>query len=216
MGDATDAAAITQDSGAGDAAAKADASSPTDAAQVDAASTTADGGVCGPYCHVMFVTSTTYTGNLGGQAGADKKCQDRAAMSGVPAISSRVGRFVAWISTGNPGDPGMTGRLPMAGSYARVDGKVIAGSRAELLSGMVQININVDESGSAVVTGNQQGAAWTGTATSGTTSLHTCLDWTSMNDQGEIGRSSDATSTWTDAGSTSCSQSRHLYCLDLF
>lgn len=194
-----------------------DASTGTEAsAATDALAPGIDGGACGAGCHAMFVTSTTSTGNLGGESGADKKCQLAAAASMLPAISSRAARFVAWISTGNSGDPGIAARLPLSGTFARVDGKLIAGSVGELLSGTIRINIVEDENGSAVATGNLQGAAWTGTAANGKTSMNTCTAWSGTNGGGDIGKSSDSTSTWTEGGPVSCAQAKHLYCIELY
>ena len=41
---------------------------------------------------LVFVTSTTHNGNLGGVAGADAICNARAAAAGLP------GSYLAWIS----------------------------------------------------------------------------------------------------------------------
>ncbi len=185
-----------------------------DANVVDAATGNSDGGACGAGCHVMFVTSDTFLPTLGGQAGADQKCKDAAKMSKIPAIASRSARFVAWISTGMQGDPGMGARLPAIGTFQRPDGKPIARSVAELLSGMIKINIVEDESGSAILTGNLMGAVWTGTATNGKTSTNTCGDWSTTNGGGSIGQASEVNANWTDAGAVACNQSKHLYCLE--
>jgi hypothetical protein len=193
-----------------------DAADPLDASVSDGP--LADAGACGPGCHVMFVTSTTFTGNLGGQAGADLKCQAAATNSTSAAIRMSSSRMVAWISTGNTNDPGMTARLPAgAATFARVDGKLIAGSVSELLSGTIRINIVEDESGSAIQTGNLNGASWTGTQTNGKTSGNTCADWTAMNagNSGDIGQASEVNANWTDAGPVQCNQTKHLYCLEL-
>ena len=164
----------------------------------------------------MFVTSGVFSGNLGGQAGADAKCKTAAAASKVPAISARAQKFIAWISTGNNGDPGMTTRLPASpATFARVEGKGIAASVTELLSGTIKINIVEDESGSAIQTGNLTGATWTGTAPNGTTSQNTCSDWTSgANGSGDVGQASETNANWTNAGPVQCNQTKHLYCLE--
>ena len=41
--------------------------------------------------NIVFVTSTTYDGNLGGLAGADQKCQDCAEAAGLPKILTKRG-----------------------------------------------------------------------------------------------------------------------------
>ena len=217
-GGGADAGLVTADgSGPAEGDAGVDTSVPmTDAGAVDGSTDNADAGACGVGCHVMFVTSATFPATLGGQAGADKKCQDAALGSHVAAISSRSKRFVAWISTGNQGDPGMGARLPSgAATFARVDGKLIAGSVTELLSGAIRVNIVEDESGSAIATGNLVGASWTGTAATGKTSTYTCADWTVTNGGGDIGKATDTTSTWTEGGAVACTQTKHLYCIEL-
>src|SRR5262245_41660475 len=65
----------------------------------------------------MFVTSTTYQGgNLGGLAGADAKCADRAAAAGL------TGAYKAWLSDSHKS---AASRLTHSvGSYSLIDGTV--------------------------------------------------------------------------------------------
>lgn len=44
--------------------------------------------------NIVFVTSVTYNGNLGGFAGADQKCQTLATATGLPQNTDK-----AWLST---------------------------------------------------------------------------------------------------------------------
>ena len=67
----------------------------------------------------VFVTSQTFTGNLGGIAGADQKCQDLADAAGLPGI------YKAWLADSDPASapaqpfhPGAQ-RLPAAGASDR-------------------------------------------------------------------------------------------------
>ncbi len=53
-------------------------------------------GICSHNKKIVFVTRATYTGSLGGAAGANSKCQDSARTANL------YGKFSAWIS----GDPG--------------------------------------------------------------------------------------------------------------
>ncbi len=212
----TDAAGGSADAGAeSDGTVAADAGGGDDGAVADATKPAADGGACGQACHVMFVTSATFSSNLGGQAGADQKCQAAAASSKIQAIAARSNRFVAWISTGAFDSLGMGARLPaVPATFARVDGQLIAGSVAELRSGNIRINIVEDENGSAIATGNLAGATWTGTRSNSRTSQNTCADWTSISGNGDIGQSSEVSTNWTEAGAVPCNQTKHLYCLE--
>ncbi len=197
------------DAGVVDAGEEADTSPPADAGSLP--------GVCGTDCHVVFVSSKTYAGSsLGGVAGADAKCQALAAASSSAAVRARASRFTAWISSGNANDPGMTARLPAAGRFHRIDGASIAESVAELLSGAIRVNINLDENGNTIQTGQLQGASWTGTQGNGKTSGATCANWTTAGGQGDIGRATSVDATWTNYTPFDCSAVRHLYCFDRF
>ena len=47
----------------------------------------------------VFVTSTTHTGDLGGIAGGDGICNDRAADAGLPGV------YKAWLATSDADAP---------------------------------------------------------------------------------------------------------------
>jgi len=77
---------------------------------------------------IMFATSVGYTGNLGGIAGADAKCQALADASILAQVKGRT--FLAWVSTtATPVAVRMShGTLP----YLRTDGITIASSFNDL------------------------------------------------------------------------------------
>lgn len=76
--------------------------------------------LCFSSFNTIFVTSTTYTiPTLGGVAGADALCQERAAASGLS------GNFVAWISDGSSS---VLSRLGAARGWLRPDGLPFADS----------------------------------------------------------------------------------------
>lgn len=59
---------------------------------------------CGENCkieHVAFVTSETYTGNLGGFSGADTKCQTLANKASMETMNFGKLKFKAWIADNN-------------------------------------------------------------------------------------------------------------------
>lgn len=111
------------------------------------------GGTCGIACGcdqrgkcIIFVTSTSYTGKLGGLSGADAICNERAKAAGL------VGVYQAWLCDGRTA-PATPGRCNQAGvPYLRTDGARIADDWANLTDGSLLLNsINRDEFGTAVV-----------------------------------------------------------------
>jgi len=124
----------------------------------------------------VFVTSNTYTGNMGGVSGADAICQMHADAAGLP------GQYQAWLSNSylsvlNPYSPNED--FPHDQSpYVLVDGTPIAYGWSDLTDGEILHPIDMDENG-------DQGAApvvWTGTSNRGLPDLETCFDW-----QSEVG-----------------------------
>jgi hypothetical protein len=91
--------------------------------------------------NLMFVTSTTQTGNLGGLAGADAICQARAQAGG------RAGTYKAWISTSTVN---ANTRFGSASGWVRVDGKPFANTLADLGNGKIFYPPNLDELGNNV------------------------------------------------------------------
>lgn len=177
---------------------------------------TAQGYTLPPACIItVFVTSATYTGNLGGLDGAHAKCQAAADAAGL------LGTFRAWMSdsTTSPStDPSFTrGSFP----YVRVDGATIADNWVDLTDGTLQQPLDRDENGAI-----QWITVWTGTRPSGdpwsTGGNKYCDDWTSAGPPGGmIGREGlvgDNTMTdfrWTDdAPPAECPTTRALYCFE--
>ncbi|MBN9163842.1 MAG: hypothetical protein J0I07_22935 [Myxococcales bacterium] len=164
----------------------------------------------------VFVTSTSYDGNLGGLSGADAKCQVHADAAGLS------GTFKAWLSdaTGSPS----TRFTRSADPYALVDGTVIADDYAELTSGSLQHPIDKTETGGAPPVQPVFGRAvvWTGTSESGNVYwlTHTCSNWTSSvyDPQGNIvailGETNETTG-WSFAyGGTYCDRMNALFCFE--
>lgn len=148
--------------------------------------------------NVMFVTSETYNGNLGGLSGADQKCAASAASAGLS------GTFIALLSspTQNAFD-----RLGDARGFVRPDGKPIAGSPVELREGRFAYPPNLDADGAL-----QSDWVWTGRTAD-------CAGWTSNSDTPPYGGDAgDATLSGDAAfgyGSMSCTTSLHLYCSEV-
>lgn len=159
----------------------------------------------------VFLTSTTYTGNLGGVAGADQKCQDQAANAGLK------GTWRAWVSVARSSVNSRFTRT--SGNYIKLDGSVIAHGWADLTDGQLDANgINITEQGKTVVA---QTSVWTSTSVTGETVAYTdgtsnCSAFTSI-DNGAIsliGFSATGTSAWTSAYPDICAKSFPLYCFE--
>jgi hypothetical protein len=170
-------------------------------------------GVCkpAPEVSVVFITSGTTTGNIGGLNGADQKCQSEADAAGLSGL------FVAFLSTSSVD---ARDRIPDA-KYLRVDKTVVADSRSDLLDGSLDAPINVTATG-AVLTSTVR--PWTGTNQSGTSTGNTCQNWTT-GAQGECStplytaRSGEGTATnksWTDLTNYCCwAPFTRLYCFQV-
>lgn len=167
---------------------------------------------------VVFATSVTFTGNLGGLAGADAKCQALADAAKLPGL------FRAWLSDG--AHPVANRFTHPEVSYVLPTGAVVADNWTALTSGTLLNAINQTESGGfpPVSTGPTPCGGklvWTNTAPNGDVSgTNDCWDWTSESDAGEgaagLGVSGSTSSQWTHwcTGSTPCSNRALLYCFE--
>ena len=170
----------------------------------------------------VFVTDTTYFGDIGGLAGADAECQARAERA------SLTGKWTAWLSTTDVDPPGPGGiiegvdardRIP-DGQYQLVDGTIIANDKDDLTDGSLNAPINLDQFGNSP----SAGVVWTGTNLRGTFSGTNCSNWTTAggsqrcaegdDDCGDRGNSSITTPQWTKipGAPTTCNSFFHLYC----
>ena len=175
---------------------------------------TMGGDGCSAQCQdewkYAFVTSQTFSGMLGGQAGADTECNLLAANGLHP------GEYKAWLSTaGVPAkdhlaDPGVP--------YRNTADQVIATEFVDLLDGDLDANLQYDETGAVIPFGTCW--VWTGTNNDGEVYLGgndlglACDDWVSGNDldEGQIG-SCDSPTGWTQTGATdTCEVENRIYC----
>ena len=90
---------------------------------------------------IVFVTSDTYDGDLGGLVGADAKCQALADAAGLD------GTFRAWLS--DDAESPSTRFTQSTDPYWLVDGTVVADSWADLIHGSIAHAIDLDEAGEA-------------------------------------------------------------------
>src|SRR5262249_60557677 len=83
-----------------------------------------------PSGKLVFVSSTTYTGNLGGLSGADAKCQSLATSAG------HAGTFKAWLSDDVTDAKSRLTHSTMP--YVLVDGTIVATGFTDLTSGTLR------------------------------------------------------------------------------
>jgi hypothetical protein len=153
----------------------------------------------------VFVTSSTWGGNLGGVLGADAKCQSLADGAGLS------GTYKAWLSSG-----AVSARERLTHSafpYALVTGDKVADDWADLTDGTLDHAINVDQFGNAVTSNS----VWTGTTTAGDEGfLWNCSGWYDAGPvmSGGYGRHDLSDGRWTNAQLDLCNVSNRLYCFE--
>ena len=170
----------------------------------------------------VFVTDTVYTGGLiGGLAGADMKCEARAAAAGLS------GTYKAWLS--DSVTSAAARHTHSTGAYLLVDGSMVAANWTELTSGNHQRAIDLDPFGAAHVasiTCQVIGGVmpvWTATRIDGRSAEGEplfCGDWTKIDIGGGIPnglvgdvRASDI--KWTSSNcALSCTDEAALYCIE--
>lgn len=160
---------------------------------------------------IMFTTSTTYNGDLGGLSGADTKCQDRATAGGLP------GTYKAWLSSSTVSASSRLDHSTLA--YKNTNNQIVQTNWSNLTSGgnlLAQSGYN--EFGAFT-----SDSAWTNTTGLGAikqaTALYTCNDWNLNSNvyRGYTGMPAHSSgSFWTDfAGGAydTCDYPRALLCV---
>lgn len=160
-----------------------------------------------PISKRVFVTSTTYNGNLGGLSGADAKCQTRANTTNLG------GTWKAWLSSVTIS---ASSRLQHnSGQYVLLNGTIIANDWNELTtltSGIIKSPINLNELNSQILSSD----VWTNTHNDGYQGQYNdCNNWldNSSSAYGGTGRS-DQTFSWTAYAARNCSTIARLYCFE--
>jgi hypothetical protein len=150
----------------------------------------------------FFVSSATFSGALGGLAGADAKCNTAAQAASLP------GTFIAWLSDSHTD---AIQRVQDVGPWSLVVGPVVFNNKASLTTGPIAPP-GQDEHGHPLLT-----RVWTGTAGGGVMGTSICNDWTSAagSDFGIAGDSTSTSSSWTSSnGRPSCADTYPIYCLE--
>lgn len=163
-----------------------------------------------PPSKVVFISSATYNGNLGGLSGADTNCQNLA--NAVPGLTGKT--WKTWLSDGVTS--AATRFAHSSVQYALINGTVVANDWTDLVDGTLRSSINITEKGTSVSSG-----IWTNTSISGgingTDSNSTCSNWTNsgVSRKGKRGTSSNTNYKWTADGTTSsCNNQLRLYCFE--
>lgn len=160
--------------------------------------------------YIVFVSSLTYTGNLGGLSGADVECNTLASAAGLP------GTYKAWLSDSvASASSRLTHNSHAYGLSDRVT--VIANNWTDLTDGNLDHAINMDENGASIIANKR---AWTNTTMNGSirtvTADGTCNNWQSSNPGigGLTGLSTANNADWTWYFITSCDSPLRLYCFE--
>ena len=178
------------------------------------------------YGKTVFATPGRYTGDLGGLAGADAKCQERADNAGLP------GTYKAWLSDRTSSVRDRFDRDYDDFPFIRTDGARVANDWTDLMDGTLIVAIDKNEFGNSNNGGASSDYVWTNTDTSGNTLETTlgsnldCDGWTTstsalFGNVGSVLRSDSqaalsvggAPYTWTnDNRASRCNTQRRLYC----
>lgn len=154
---------------------------------------------------IVFATSTTHDGNLGGLSGADAICQSRAASQSI------AGTFRAWLST--PTTSADARLTHSTTPYILRNSAVVAADWDDLTDGTLNWPINLTET--LVVL--PAASAWSASTASGSyaSTAGSCMDWTSNfgANNAVFGDVQSTSATWTIQSFGACSQARHLYCI---
>lgn len=152
--------------------------------------------------NIMFVTSTGYSGNLGGLAGADTACQARAQAAG------HAGTYRAWLSTTTVN---AIDRLSGAAGWMRVDGRPLAASASDVGHGKLLYPPRLDELGMDV----GADTARTATTVGGVLATESdCGAWTNPSASLWVvaGNPAGSSTLFSVSGSVHCNDQRRIYC----
>lgn len=162
----------------------------------------------------VFITSTLYSGNLGGLAGADAKCASAATAAGL------AGTYLAWIAD-NTDASGPATRFTQASiPYRAVGLTKIADNWTGLVGGTLLTDLNKDEYGnpSSISSGNYSGQKpfHSNVNADGTrVGASNCTGWTVTTGNGQAGDAKQSGATWSNATSQSCTTFAlmHILCV---
>jgi hypothetical protein len=148
-----------------------------------------------------FVSSAIVTGAFGGIAGADKICNDLAKAQGL------AGTYVAWVSTTGTN---AIDRITANGPWQRVDGPVVAQTKAQLATGTLTTALLRDEKNQTPPAAEDR--VWTATGADGKfVGGSDCAGWTGAGN-GRVGEAEHTDSRWTALTDEACTEVNRVYC----
>lgn len=160
---------------------------------------------------LVFVSSETYYGDLGGLDGADAKCQALADAAGL------FGEYKAWLSDATTSAESRLNHNPRP--YILVDGTVVADDWADLTDGNIDNPINLTELNE---TPTEDGGVWTNSDYLGGPICYgldvcACVSWTNSFEGfagfiGFIGSTDHYWSGTSDGPVVHCAEPWRLYC----
>lgn len=154
--------------------------------------------------NIVFVSSSSSSGNLGGLAGADAECQRLAEDANL------AGTYRAWLSAPGAAAPiHAPTRIPGGGPFVLVNGDLVATNVSDFIDrDGPDIALNVTQWNAARST-----SVWTGTTAGGTYGGLACSVWNTTTATGIVGTTTSHAADWTDTGAAAtCSTSAALYC----
>jgi hypothetical protein len=169
--------------------------------------------------NIMFITSKTFTGALGGVAGADKICTDLAHGAG---LSGNYRAYLSYRTTPNA-VVNAPERFVDASGWVRPDGKPVMDAIEQMHKGTLVNPPRVMEDQKDITDSQTNPFAWTGTNTDG---LHggnygecepvgAFAPWNGTGTSSFFGIATYTTSAVVRSDGTTCTQQLHLYCLGI-
>lgn len=171
----------------------------------------------------IFLSSQTYTGAIGGIAGADARCQALATAAGLR--KGMPSTFLAWYS-GDGVSPQSRFTRPTV-PYVLVNGTVVANGWGDLTDGSLAHAINLTEAGTPgprITAGSCTNAVRTGTSLAGAEVVgETCVAGTSaeatdrsaLGDIEQTGAPQGVSGAFTNAcGAPNCQIALPIYCVE--
>lgn len=178
------------------------------------------GSTCGLEARRIFISSQSYSGNLGGLGGADLLCQNLAKAAGW----SEFARVRAWLSDGTASPPSRYTETAPSLPFSLVNGRRIADDLDDLIASGPEDGIKLDEYG---VSWSGE-LVWTNTAVAGGvfSEVDHCAGWlaagaslsarTGLSAVSEVEMPQWAQNRWwTSMITRTCDKALRLYCLEI-
>ncbi len=153
----------------------------------------------------LFITQSTFPGNMGGVTGADTNCNTAATARNLG------GTWHALLS--GPTSPAV-GRTMAQGPFTILDGGVVFNNRAALEFGLNRGSLAITNELGVPGTGLN---FWTGSTVHGLIASQACSSWTSSSiaQQGTSGSNGTGTPfVWDDGAPARCDSTLHVLCVE--